>query len=230
MTERPFWAQATLDYVDMERRAAALVEEGAPGDSFQERYWKGPLISGGTMWMGYPVIKSPFDLWTYQEIIFETRPEVIVETGTLTGASALFMAHVLDALGEGRIYTVDINPYPGLPEHERIVYYNGDSVGGQMVEKVHRVTEGKRTMLILDSDHSYEHVSRELEAYHDIVSPGCYLVVEDSNIGQIREDLMPGPLQAIERFVAGTDEFVIDREREKFLITFNPSGYLRRVR
>jgi cephalosporin hydroxylase len=63
-----------------------------------------------------------------------------------------------------------------------------------------------------------------------MVPVGCYVIVEDSNIGRIRKDLMPGPLQAIETFLASTDEFVVDREREKFLITFNPSGYLRRVR
>jgi cephalosporin hydroxylase len=73
-------------------------------------------------------------------------------------------------------------------------------------------------------------VEAELAAYAPLVPVGCYVIVEDSNIGQIRKDLLPGPLQAVETFLAGTDEFEIDREREKFLITFNPSGYLRRVR
>ena len=89
---------------------------------------------------------------------------------------------------------------------------------------------GKRTLVILDSDHSQRHVEAELDAYAPLVPVGGYLIVEDSNIGQIRKDLLPGPLEAIERFTAMTDEFEIDRSREKFLITFNPSGYLRRVR
>ena len=90
--------------------------------------------------------------------------------------------------------------------------------------------EGKRTLVILDSDHSQAHVEAELAEYAGLVPVGGYVIVEDSNIGQIRKDLLPGPLQAIETFLAGTDEFEIDRAREKFLITFNPSGYLRRVR
>ena len=88
----------------------------------------------------------------------------------------------------------------------------------------------ERTLVVLDSDHSQAHVEAELAEYGDLVSVGGYVIVEDSNIGRIRKDLLPGPLEAIEAFLARTNEFVIDREREKFLITHNPSGYLRRVR
>jgi cephalosporin hydroxylase len=89
---------------------------------------------------------------------------------------------------------------------------------------------GRSLLLILDSDHSQAHVETELDAYAPLVPVGCYVVVEDSNIGRIRKDLMPGPFEAIEAFLTRSDAFEIDREREKFLITFNPSGYLRRVR
>jgi cephalosporin hydroxylase len=99
-----------------------------------------------------------------------------------------------------------------------------------VLDEIRRRAAGGPTLVVLDSDHSQAHVEAELEAYAPIVPVGCYLIVEDSNIGQIRKDLLPGPLQAVETFLAGTDEFEIDREREKFLITFNPSGYLRRVR
>ncbi len=84
-------------------------------------------------------------------------------------------------------------------------------------------------MIVLDSDHSKSHVDAELEAYAPLVPVGCYLIVEDSNIGQIRPDLMPGPLEAIETFLSERHDFEIDLEREKFLLTFNPSGYLKRV-
>ena len=83
---------------------------------------------------------------------------------------------------------------------------------------------------ILDSDHSQAHVEAELSEYAQLAPVGGYVIVEDSNIGQIRKDLLPGPLEAIETFLATTDAFEIDPAREKFLITFNPSGYLRRVR
>ena len=84
--------------------------------------------------------------------------------------------------------------------------------------------------MVLDSDHSQAHVEAELAEYASLVPVGGYVIVEDSNIGQIRKDLLPGPLEAIEAFIARTDAFEVDRKREKFLITQNPSGYLRRVR
>ena len=183
-------------------------------------------------WLGAQALKNPLDLWVYQEIMAETRPELIVETGTWRGGSALFMASVCDLLGEGEIVSIDIAPMrEDYPQHPRITYLAGrSSTDNEVVEEVRARVDGRRTLIILDSDHSQSHVEAELEAYAQLVPVGCYLIVEDSNIGQIRQDLMPGPLQAIEAFLARTDEFEIDREREKFLITFNPSGYLRRVR
>ena len=209
--------------LERESAGAALIAEGAPGDSFQERYWRGPLISGGTLWMGYPCIKSPFDLWTYQEIIYETRPDLIVETGTLAGGSALYLAHMLDVLGEGEVITIDIAPYPGLPEHDRITYYNGDSVSPKMMEKVGRRAKDKRVMVILDSDHSYKHVIAELRAYNSLVSPGCYLIVEDT-----WGPLGFGAAKAVEEFLSRPTPFEVDRSRERHLMTFHPGGFLKR--
>jgi len=99
-----------------------------------------------------------------------------------------------------------------------------------VLAEVRSRAEGRATLVVLDSDHSQAHVEAELAAYTPLVPVGCYLIVEDSNIGQIRKDLLPGPLQAIESFLAGNDEFEVDDAREKFLLTFNPRGYLRRVR
>jgi cephalosporin hydroxylase len=182
-------------------------------------------------WLGSQALKNPLDLWVYQEIIAETRPELIVETGTYRGGSAHFLASICDLLGAGEVISIDIEPLrDDYPQHPRITYLAGrSSTDPDVVAEVAARAAGRRTLVVLDSDHSQAHVEAELAAYAPLVPVGCYLVVEDSNIGQIRKDLLPGPLQAIEKFVAGTDEFVIDREREKFLITFNPSGYLRRV-
>jgi len=183
-------------------------------------------------WLGTQALKNPLDLWVYQEIIAETRPELIVETGTWRGGSALYLASVCELVGEGEIVSIDIAPLrDDYPRHPRITYLAGrSSTDPGVLEDVRARADGRRTLVILDSDHSQAYVEAELAAYAPLVPVGCYVVVEDSNIGQIRKDLMPGPLQAIERFLAQTDEFEIDREREKFLITFNPSGYLRRVR
>jgi cephalosporin hydroxylase len=183
-------------------------------------------------WLGTQALKNPLDLWIYQEIIAETRPALIVETGTWRGGSALFLASVCDLLGEGEILSIDIEPMrDDYPQHPRITYLAGrSSTDPDVVGEVRERAGGRRTLVILDSDHSQAHVEAELAAYAPLVPVGCYLIVEDSNIGRIRKDLMPGPLQAIETFLAQTDEFEVDREREKFLITFNPSGYLRRLR
>jgi cephalosporin hydroxylase len=183
-------------------------------------------------WLGAQALKNPLDLWVYQEIIAETRPELVVETGTYRGGSAFFLASICDLLGAGEIVSIDIEPVrPDYPEHPRVTYLGGrSSTDPDVVAEVRARAEGKRTLVILDSDHSQAHVEAELAEYASLVPLGGYVIVEDSNIGQIRKDLLPGPLEAIESFLARTDEFEIDRAREKFLITFNPSGYLRRVR
>jgi cephalosporin hydroxylase len=183
-------------------------------------------------WLGSQALKNPLDLWVYQEIMAETRPDVVVETGTYRGGSAHFLASVCDLLGSGEVVSIDIEPWrEDYPQHPRITYLAGRSStdAGVLAEVSERV-EGRRTLIVLDSDHSQGHVEAELDAYAPLVPVGCYLIVEDSNIGQIRKDLMPGPRQAIETFLAGRSDFEIDREREKFLLTFNPSGYLKRIR
>ena len=182
-------------------------------------------------WLGAQALKNPLDLWVYQEIIFETRPELVVETGTYRGGSALYLATVCDLVGAGEVVSIDVEPMrDDYPQHPRITYLAGrSSTDPGVLAEVSARAAGRRTFIVLDSDHSEAHVTAELEAYSPLVPVGCYLVAEDSNIGQIRKDLMPGPLQAVEKFLAQTDDFVIDREREKFLITFNPSGFLRRV-
>jgi cephalosporin hydroxylase len=183
-------------------------------------------------WLGAQALKNPLDLWVYQEIMAETRPELVVETGTYRGGSAFFLASICDLLGAGEVVSLDIEPVrDDYPKHARITYFGGrSSTDPEVVAEVRARAEGKRTLVILDSDHSRSHVEAELAEYAPLVPVGGYVIVEDSNIGQIREDLLPGPLEAIEAFLGRTDAFEIDRSREKFLITFNPSGYLRRVR
>ena len=158
--------------------------------------------------------------------------ELVVETGTYRGGSAFFLASICDLLGAGEVVSIDIEPLrDDYPSHARITYLGGrSSTDPDVVAEIRARAEGKRTLVILDSDHSQAHVEAELAEYARLVPVGGYVIIEDSNIGQIRKDLLPGPLEAIEAFLARTDEFEIDREREKFLITHNPSGYLRGVR
>ena len=195
------------------------------------RIFYGSAVWGESRWLGTRAVKNPLDLWVFQEIITETRPELIIETGTHSGGSGLFLASVCELLDCGRVVSIDIEPTkPSYPSHPRLTYLGGrSSTDPAVVAEVRELSAGKRTMVILDSDHAQRHVEDELKAYAPLVTEGCYAIVEDSNIGPIRPDLLPGPMQAIESFLAANDEFEVDAARERFMLTFNPRGYLRRT-
>jgi cephalosporin hydroxylase len=186
-----------------------------------------------TRWLGRRIQKFPGDVWVYQELLSELRPDWIVETGTNWGGSAYFLASVCDLLGHGRVVTVDIDAKPDLPEHQRITYVAGSSTASEVVDQVRAMTNGSGTVLVvLDSDHSYEHVTEELRAYSELVTPGSYLIVEDTNIAghPVLRGLPRGPYEAVDDFLAGDTRYERDRTREKFMMTFNPGGYLKRVK
>jgi cephalosporin hydroxylase len=183
-------------------------------------------------WLGHKTLKCPMDLWTYQEIVVETRPDLIVECGTHLGGSALYLASLCELIGHGSVLSIDIEALPGRPRHARIDYVTGSSVDPGIVDRVGREARGRRAMVVLDSDHAEAHVLAELEAYHGLVAVGCYLIVEDTNVNghPVLPDFGPGPREAVERFLTAHPEFVVDPDRERFMLTLNPGGYLRRVR
>ena len=183
-----------------------------------------------TEWMGVPLIKCPFDLLVYQEILFERRPDVIVETGTYRGGSAYFFASMCDLIGSGRVITIDIAEHEGRPEHPRITYLTGSSVAPETVSAVREsIGKDERAMVVLDSDHARKYVLEEIRAYASLVDVGDYLIVEDTNIRLWYQDATPGPMEAVDTFLSEDDSFEIDRSREKFFMTFNPRGYLLRT-
>jgi cephalosporin hydroxylase len=203
---------------------------------FHRLYYYDGLRRNGTWsdtrWLGVPTQKNPLDLWVYQEILFETRPEIVVETGTASGGSALYLASLCDLLGTGRVISVDIDVVEGRPEHERITYLTGSSTSEEIVAKVREQAAGAASvMVVLDSDHRKGHVLDELRLYSALVTVGGYLVVEDTNINghPVYRKFGPGPMEAVDEFLRGTSDFVIDTKREKFHMTFNPGGYLCRV-
>lgn len=203
-------------------------------DAFHDLYYNGPPSLGPifqrTSWMGVPCLKCPLDLWIYQEILHEVRPTLIIETGTHLGGSALYLAHVLDILGTGEVVTIDIDDSI-RPQHPRIHYVSGSSADPDLIAEAVRGRSREVCMVILDSDHSQAHVARELEILAPYVTPGSYVVVEDTNINghPTYPSFGPGPFEAVERFIADHPEFVVDSSREKFLLTFNPKGYVRRL-
>jgi len=187
-----------------------------------------------TYWMGKHVFKCPLDLWVFQEIIFDLKPDLIIETGTYYGGSALFFAHILDIIGKGEVVTIDVDKMPDLPFHPRIKYLEGSSISDEIVAEIENLSADKKTVIVfLDSDHKKKHVIRELELYNKFVTPGSYLIVEDSNLNghpvYTGFGIGPGPMEAIEEFLPSHPEFQIDKSKEKFLLTFNPNGFLKRM-
>lgn len=193
----------------------------------RQRTWR------NTHWLGTEVLKCPFDLWVYQELLHELRPDLIIETGTAYGGSAAYLASLCDLLGHGRIVTIDVEERRGRPSHPRVRYRTGMSTDPAIVAELHaEVRPGDRVLVILDSDHSEANVLAELRAYHELVSVGSYCIVEDSNVNghPVWREFGPGPMEAIRSFLQENDGFEIDRDREKFFLTFNPSGFLKRVK
>lgn len=185
---------------------------------------------GETRWLGTRAGKNPMDAWIYQEILFELRPDLIVECGCAEGGGALFLATICDALDHGRVISIDVDERP-VPKHPRIQHVWHSSTSNAAVEQVRAAAVEARTVLVLlDSDHSREHVLDEMRLYSPFVSPGSYMIVEDTNVNghPVFPEHGPGPFEAVQTFLSEEPGFAIDRDREKFLFTFNPSGYLKK--
>jgi cephalosporin hydroxylase len=181
-------------------------------------------------WFGYQLVKCPLDMWMYQELLVRTRPDFVVEAGTYFGGSALYLASILDHLGHGQVITIDITPQPNRPVHPRIDYVLGSSIDPAVVQSVLESVAGRRAMVILDSDHTEDHVHAEMIAYSPLVHVGDYMIVEDTNVNghPAWPSFGPGPMEAVNRFLSERQDFEIDARCERFLMTMNPRGYLRR--
>lgn len=186
-----------------------------------------------TYWRGVPVAKCPTDLWVYQELLVRLRPDLIVETGTFSGGSALFFGDVLDLVDGGEVVSIDLDDRTTYPSHPRVSYLTGSSTAPDVVERVRALAAGRSTVLVvLDSDHRAAHVAAELDAYADLVTVGSYLVVEDTNVNgnPVVPSFGPGPAEAVADFLRRRSDFEVDADCERFGLTFNPGGWLRRVR
>lgn len=182
-----------------------------------------------TRWLGVGAQKCPLDLWQYQQIIHETTPDLVIETGTAQGGSALYLASIFDLVGRGRVVSVDIGTDDRRPTHPRITYLTASSTDPMVLDEVRQMAEkASRVMVILDSDHRAPHVLAEMRLYGPLVSPGNYMIVEDTNLNghPVARGYGPGPMEAVEEFLVEDDSFVVDHDRERFYLTFNPNGYL----
>jgi cephalosporin hydroxylase len=192
------------------------------------------LLFDKVTWMGTTARKMILDAWVYQQILYEVKPDFIVEIGNAEGGSTQFLANMLDLLGGGEVIAVDIDHSLFQVSHPRIHLVTGDSLAPETLSRVAEIARGGRGLVIHDGDHSREHVLRDLHAYAPFVGVGSYFIVEDTVIDLFRAGdglgTVDGPLGAVEQFVREDSRFQIDSDREYFLITFNPRGYLRRVR
>lgn len=170
-------------------------------------------------------IKTREDLKRYQKILEATRPDLIIECGTWGGASALWFSRFT------QVVTIDIVPRVDEKTLRKpgILWIIGSSTDPAIVSAVTKMAEGRRVMVILDSDHRAEHVRAEMAAYGPLVAPGCYMVVEDGIVRWMDSENYPGPLDAIEDFLPGNPDWVRDEETEQmFSISMHPAGWLRR--
>jgi cephalosporin hydroxylase len=198
-------------------------------------------------WMGVPIIQLPADVLATQEVIWATKPKVIIETGVARGGSVLFMASLLELIGEGKVIGVDIdirahnrNLIERHPMAKRVVLIEGPSTEPTTLTKlVAEIPAGASVMVVLDSDHSREHVLAELRSYGSLVTPGCYLVVADTILGHLDAERTPRrrskvwfkgnePLSALEAYLKETDRFEVDPVvNGKLILSSSPGGYLR---
>lgn len=204
-------------------------------------------------WLGQPIIQFPQDMIALQEIIWDVKPDMIIETGIAHGGSLIFSASMLSLLelcGEvtnPKVLGIDIE----IREHnkelilkhpmsKKITMIEGSSIDSDIVSQVFDFAkEGKKILLLLDSNHTYDHVLAELQAYSSLVSLGSYCIVYDTGIEDMPEGSFPNrpwgkennPKKAVREFLKNNDEFVIDKNIEnKLLITVAPDGYLKRVK
>lgn len=189
-------------------------------------------IMEGSTYHGIPTLKNPLDFWVYQEILYQTRPEFVVEIGNFHGGSTLALAHICDSLGAGRVIAVDSthdNIAPQVKTHPRITLLTGDACAA--APRVERAVSGSKSVMVIeDSLHTFVHTLKVLETYSPMVGVGNYFIVEDGICHHgLEVGPRPGPYEAIEAFIARNRNFVIDREKENFGITWNPKGYLKKI-
>jgi cephalosporin hydroxylase len=196
-------------------------------------------------WLGRPIIQVPHDIVIMQELLWNIQPDVIVECGVAHGGSLILSASICQLIGKGKVIGVDVEIRPhnreAIEKHflsPRIELIEGSSVLPETVAKVKdKLGDAKVVLVILDSNHTREHVLKELEMYHSMVSVGSYIVAMDgaqAYVGDIprAKDHWKNdhPIQAIHEFLKTHSEFEIDREYEKLGVTCSPDGFLKRLK
>lgn len=197
-------------------------------------------------WLGLPIIQWPQDIVAMQELIWKAKPDLIIETGVARGGSIAFYASMLELLGRGRVIGIDIDirkhnrqKIRTHPFYKRITLLQGSSTDPKVLEKVKKIAAASQRVLVcLDSNHTHNHVLRELELYAPLVSKSSYIVVFDTVVEHLPTSLFNGkpwsrgnnPKTAVAQFLKYNHNFVSDNDIEnKLIITTSPAGYLKRI-
>lgn len=199
-------------------------------------------------WMGRPIIQYPQDMIAMQEIIWQVKPDLVIETGIAHGGSLIYYASLLELIGKGEVLGIDIDirehnrkEIENHPMFKRIKMIQGSSISYEIIEQVRKYASGKQSILVcLDSNHTHDHVLKELEFYSPLVSLQSYIVVFDTIVEDLPEGyfsqkrpwgLSNNPKTAVDEFLAKNDGFEIDTSIDnKLLISVAPRGYLRRIK
>lgn len=198
-------------------------------------------------WMGRPIIQYPQDMIAMQELIWEVKPDLIIETGIAHGGSLIYYASILEMIGKGEVLGIDIEirehnrkEIEAHPMFKRISMIEGSSVDNSTVAKVANIAGSKKTVMVcLDSNHTHSHVTEELKSYAPFVTAGSYLVVFDTIVENLPENYLPGrawsrgdnPMTAVEEFLRTHPDFIIDQDIDnKLLVSVAPKGYLRKIK
>ena len=199
-------------------------------------------------WMGRPIIQYPQDMIAIQEIIWEIKPDLIIETGIAHGGSLIYYASLLELIGNGEVLGIDIDirahnkaEIEKHPMYKRIKMIEGSAISEETLSQVKLAAEGKQKILVcLDSNHTHEHVLRELEMYAPFVSVGSYIVVFDTIVEDLPENYFNqkrpwgignNPKTAVYDFLKTNSDFIIDESIDnKLLISVAPEGYLKRIK
>ena len=200
-------------------------------------------------WMGRPIIAYPQDMLAMQEIIWETKPDLIIEAGIAHGGSIVYYASLLELIGgEGLVLGLDIDIrkhnkdlIEDHPMSKRIQMLEGSSISEEIANQVFEIAKNKKRILVcLDSNHTHEHVLAELELYAPLVTVGSYCVVFDTIVEDMPADYLDGgrpwnpgnnPKTAAIQYLKSNDNFEVDKNIDnKLLISVAPDGYLKRVK
>ena len=196
-------------------------------------------------WMGRPIIQLPQDMMAMQEILWDVKPDLVIEAGIAHGGSILYYASILELLGHGEVIGIDVDirahnraAIEAHPMSNRVRLIEGSSIAQEVIEKVRGLAEGKRAVVVLDSNHTHDHVLAELLAYAPLVCVGGYCVVMDTLIEDMPDRFFGdrpwghgnNPKTAVHQFLSSHPGFEIDKDIDhKLLISVAPDGYLRRV-